>query len=60
MVTCPMGTQSISWLPHTSPHNGMTWEARCARKDGTPCPQRAQCPRAKKEPRIVGLQAQDQ
>jgi transposase len=60
VVTCPMGKQSISWLPNTSPQNGMTWEARFARKDCTPCPQRAQCTRAKKEPRIVGLQAQEQ
>ena len=59
-VTCPMGKQSISWLPNTYPQNGMTWEARFARKDCTPCPQRAQCTRAKKEPRIVGLQAQEQ
>jgi transposase len=60
VVTCPMGQQSISWLPNTYPQNGMTWEARFARKDCTPCPQRAQCTRAKKEPRIVGLQAQEQ
>jgi transposase len=60
IVTCPMGKQSIFWLPTTYPQNGMTWEARFARKDCTPCPQRAQCTRAKKEPRIVGLQAQDQ
>jgi Transposase DDE domain len=60
VVTCPMGKQSISWLPNTYPQNGMTWEARFARKDCTPCLHRAQCTRAKKEPRIVGLQAQEQ
>ena len=38
----------------------MTWEARFARKDCTPCLHRAQCTRAKQEPRIVGLQAQEQ
>ena len=59
VVTCPMGKQSISWLPHTYPKNGMTWEVRFARKDCTPCPHRAQCTRAKKEPRIVGLQARE-
>jgi transposase len=59
VVTCPMGQQSISWLPHTYPKNGMTWEVRFARKDCTPCPHRAQCTRAKKEPRIVGLQARE-
>ena len=55
-----MGTQRISWLPDTYPQNGMAWEARFARKDCTPCPQCAQCTRAKKEPRIVGLQTQEQ
>ena len=59
-VTCPMGKQSISWLPNTYTQNGMTWEARFARKDCTPCLHRAQCTRAKKEPRIVGLQAREQ
>jgi transposase len=59
VVTCPMGKQSISWLPHTYPKNGMTWEARFARKDCTPCAHRAQCTRSKKEPRIVGLQARE-
>jgi transposase len=38
----------------------MAWEARFARKDCTPCPQRAHCTRAKKEPRLVGLQTQEQ
>jgi transposase len=60
VVTCPMGKQSISWHPHTSPQSGMRWEARFARKDCTSCPHRAQCTRAKQEPRIVGLQAREQ
>ena len=60
VVTCPMGKQNISWLPNTYPQNGMTWEARFARKDCTPCLHRAQCTRSKKEPRIVELQAQEQ
>jgi transposase len=59
VVTCPMGKQSISWLPNTYPKNGMTWEARFARKDCTPCAHRAQCTRSKKEPRIVGLQTRE-
>jgi transposase len=37
----------------------MTWEARFARQDCTPCLHRAQCTRATQEPRIVGLQAQE-
>ena len=57
VVTCPMGKQSISWLPNTYPKNGMMWEVRFARKDCTPCLHRAQCTRAKKEPRLLGLQA---
>lgn len=60
IVTYPIGKQSISWLPNTYPQNGITWDERFARKDCTPCPQRAQCTQAKKEPRIVGLQAQEQ
>ena len=60
VVTCPMGKQSISWLPNTYPKNGMMWEVRFARKDCTPCPNRAQCTRAKKEPRLLGLQAREQ
>jgi transposase len=58
VVTCPMGQQSISWLPNTD-KNGMTWEVRFARKDCTPCPHRAECTRAKKEPRLLGLQARE-
>jgi transposase len=60
VVTCPMGKQSISWLPNTYPKNGIMWEVRFARKDGTPCLHRAQCTRAKKEPRLLGLQAREQ
>jgi hypothetical protein len=59
VVTGPMGTQRISWLPHTYPKSGLMWEVRFARKDCTPCPHRAQCTRAKKEPRLIGLQARE-
>ncbi|HMB07904.1 MAG TPA: IS1182 family transposase [Isosphaeraceae bacterium] len=59
VVTCPAGQESISWLPNTYPQNGMVFEARFARKDCTPCPSRAQCTRAAKEPRIIGLQARE-
>jgi len=58
VVTCPMGKQSISGLPDTY-KNGMTWEVRFARKDCTPCLHRTQCTRAKKEPRLVGLQERE-
>ena len=60
VVTCPAGNESISWLPNTWPENGMMFEARFARKDCTPCPSRSRCTRAKKEPRIIGLQAREQ
>ena len=33
---------------------------RLARKDCTPCLHRAQCTKAKKEPRLLGLQAREQ
>src|SRR4029077_19374770 len=36
---------------------GMVYEARFARRDCTPCPFRAQCTKAQKEPRIIGPQA---
>jgi transposase len=60
VVTCPAGKQSISWLPNTYPKNGMMWEVRFARKDCTSCVHRLQCTKAKKEPRLLGLQAREQ
>jgi transposase len=59
VVTCPAGQQSLSWLPNTYPKNGMVWEVRFARKDCTPCVYRAQCTKARQEPRILGLQARE-
>jgi transposase len=59
VATCPAGKQSVSWLPSTYPQNGMKWEARFSRQDCGPCPFRAQCTRAKVEPRIIGLQARE-
>src|SRR4051794_31514557 len=44
VVTCPAGKLSISWLPSTSPQNGMVFEARFARRDCTPCPPAAPAP----------------
>lgn len=58
-VTCPAGKQSLSWLPSTYPQSGMMFEARFARQDCTPCPLRGRCTRAKREPRIIGLQARE-
>jgi len=59
VVTCPAGQESISWLPNTRAKNGMVFEARFARRDCTPCPLRPRCTRAKREPRIIGLQARE-
>jgi transposase len=59
-VTCPAGKQSISFLPNTYPKNGMVWEARFARQDCTPCRFRSPCTKAKKEPRLIGLQTREQ
>jgi hypothetical protein len=59
IVICPAGKEGITWLPNTYPQNGMVYEARFARKDCTPCPSRALCTKAAKEPRIIGLQARE-
>jgi len=55
VVTCPAGKQSLSWHENSYKQNGIIWEARFARKDCSPCPHRAQCTRAKVEPRLIGL-----
>jgi transposase len=60
VVTCPLGKESISWLPNTYPKNGMVFEARFARKDCTPCPSRSRCTKSEKEPRIIALLPREQ
>jgi transposase len=59
VVTCPARKESISWLANTYPKNGTVFEARFARRDCTPCPSRPLCTRAKREPRIIGLQTRE-
>ena len=59
VITCPTGKESISWLPNTWPENGMAFEVRFARRDCTPCALRPRCTRAKREPRIIGLQERE-
>ena len=59
VVTCPAGHQSGSWLPKTTVP-GVVVEARFSGQNCTPCLHRARCARAKKEPRIIGLQTRDQ
>lgn len=58
-VTCPLGKQSISWLPK-APVPGVVLEARFSGKDCTPCPSRPRCTKAKQQPRIIGLQTREQ
>jgi len=58
-ATCPAGKGSISWLPSTSTRSGVVFEARFATRDCLPCPLRPPCTRAKREPRIIGLQARE-
>jgi transposase len=57
VATCPAGTRSISWaaLPRDAP-SGMAWEVRFSSRDCSPCPFRADCAKAKREPRCIGLQ----
>lgn len=59
VVTCPVGKKSASWSPKTTVP-GVIVEARFSAKDCTPCPHRLHCTKAKKEPRIIGLQPRDQ
>ena len=59
VVICPAGHSSGSWLPKTTV-SGVVAEARFSSRHCTPCPHRTQCTRAKKEPRIIGLQTRDQ
>jgi transposase len=60
VVTCPTGQQSLSWLHSTYPQKGTVWEVRFPRRACTPCPARAYCTRAKREPRILGLRMREQ
>lgn len=58
VATCPMGKESYSWLPHSASDAAKgEFQIRFRRKDCTPCPSRAQCTKAKVEPRILFVQA---
>jgi len=59
VATCPAGNESVSWLPAARPDEGMAFEVRFGRRDCTPCPLRPRCTRAKREPRIIWLQARE-
>ena len=56
VATCPMGKESYSWLPHGDANKG-DFQIRFRRGDCTPCGSRAQCTKAKVEPRILFVQA---
>jgi transposase len=55
VATCPMGKESYSWLPSTDASKAGTFQVRFSRADCSPCPVRAQCTKAKVEPRLLFL-----
>ena len=55
VVTCPMGKQSISWLPNTYQEWHDLGGPLCPQGLHAVSPPPAQCTRAKQEPRLVGL-----
>ena len=58
IAICPMGKQSYSWLPNIDATKVGTFQVRFSRADCSPCPARAQCTKAKVEPRILFLLSQ--
>jgi transposase len=57
VATCPRGKQSYSWLPNIDATKVGSYQVRFSRADCSPCPVRAQCTKAKVEPRILFLQS---
>lgn len=57
VATCPMGKQSYSWLPNIDATKVGSFQVRFSRADCSACPVRAQCTKAKLEPRILFLQS---
>ncbi len=60
VVTCPAGKQSLSWLPSLEAAKLCAFQVRFAKKDCLACVHRAQCTRAKDEPRILLLQTREE
>jgi transposase len=58
IATCPIGKQSYSWLPNNDATKVGTFQVRFSRASCSPCPARAQCTKAKVEPRILFLLSQ--
>jgi transposase len=53
-----MGKKSHSWLPHGASDSAKgEFQIRFRQKDCTPCASRAQCTKAKVEPRLLFVQA---
>jgi len=55
VATCPTGRESASFRPNPHVLDGAAWEVHFARADCASCPQRAQCTRARREPRVLTL-----
>jgi transposase len=58
VVTCPQGRQSAGWYPTHAPSGQPVIQVAFAPADCCACPVRAQCTRAKGQPRGLTLQAQ--
>lgn len=54
-VTCPRGKTSIHWSPWRAKSGEAQIHVEFSKTDCTPCPNRAQCTRAKREPRQLTL-----
>ncbi len=55
---CPVGCSSVKWLPMLDRHGHETIHVDFSQKDCGPCPSRACCTKAKKEPRELTLRPQ--
>lgn len=60
IAICPMGKQSYSWLPNIDATKVGSFQVRFSRTDCSACPVRAQCTKAKVEPRILFLQSREE
>lgn len=60
VATCPAGKESASFRLSAHALGVPAWEVRFARRDCTPCPYRAQCTRAARDPRALTLLPRDQ
>jgi transposase len=59
-VTCPEGKLSRAWRPREDSFGNSIIEIWFSRSDCTPCPARARCTRAKKNPRTLKIKPQAQ